>query len=136
MMARLEIGEVLLTASINEIEMQIVFGVVPRNVAAGDEIGESIPGGAGKFAGLSKWKDPLRVEGDRKFASKTRFDLGNGESETARHGFGNIEMKSHGTPADSILRYSHPKSTLCRAGGHSGKRMPAENAFPAIIDDF
>jgi hypothetical protein len=44
MKARLEIGEVLLTASIFEVWREVALGVMPRNVTARDEICECIPG--------------------------------------------------------------------------------------------
>jgi hypothetical protein len=64
-MARLEIGEVL-TAGICGVEVQIVLGIVPWNVAARDQIGEGITGCPGKFAGFAKGQDALSV---RRFRS-------------------------------------------------------------------
>jgi hypothetical protein len=52
MIARFEIGEVLLTASIDEIERQVVLGEMARNIAACNQIGEGITGCTGKFACL------------------------------------------------------------------------------------
>jgi hypothetical protein len=106
MLARLEIGEVLLTASIDEIKRQIVLGVMPWNIAARDEIGKGISGGTGKLASLSKWKDALGVKGNCEFAFEARFDLRDREPETVCHGFGDVEVKGQGAPAcyfDSTL---------------------------------
>ena len=96
-MARLEIGEVL-TAGICGVEVQIVLGIVPWNVAARDQIGEGITGCPGKFAGFAKGQDALSVEGDGKFAAKAWFDLGDREPHAGCHGFGDVEMKSHRVP--------------------------------------
>jgi hypothetical protein len=97
---------VLLTASIDEIEHQVVLGVMARNIAACNEIGEGITGYTGKFACLPEGEDALRIEGNCKFASKAGFNLWDRKSETACHGFRNVEMKGHGTPVrclDSTL---------------------------------
>jgi hypothetical protein len=98
MMARLEIGEVLLTASIGKIEVQVVLGVMPGNIAARDKVGESITRRTGQFAGFAKRQDALRIEGDGKFTPESGFDLGYGEPQAACHGFGNVEMKGHRMP--------------------------------------
>ena len=40
----------------------------------------------------------LRIEGNGEFAAEAGFNLGDWESETAGHGFGDLEMKRHGVP--------------------------------------
>ena len=105
MLARLEIGEVLLTASIDEIERQVVLGVMPWNIAARDEIGKGIAGGTGKLAGLSKGKDALGVKGNGEFALEAGFDLGDREPETVCDGFGDVEVKGHGALSACCFRF-------------------------------
>ena len=105
-MARLEIGEVLRTAGICGVEVQIVLGIVPWNVAARDQIGEGITRCPGEFAGFAKGQYALSVEGDGKFAAKARFNLGVREPQAGCHGFGDVETENHGVPAyclDSTL---------------------------------
>jgi hypothetical protein len=75
MIARFEIGEVLLTASIDEIERQVVLGVMAWNIAACYEVGEGITGGTGKFACLPEGEDALGIEGNGEFAAKAGLDL-------------------------------------------------------------
>ena len=109
MLARLETGEVLLTVSIDDIERQVILGVMPWNIAACDEICEGITRGTGQFAGLPKGKDALCVKGDGEFAFEARFDLGDRKSEAVCHRFGDVEVKGHGTPGcwfDSMLLYA------------------------------
>jgi len=98
-MARLEIGEVLLTAGICRVEAKVVLGVLPWNIAARDQIGKGITGGPGKFAGFAKGQDSLSEEGNGKFAAEARFDFGDREPQAGCHGFGDVEMESHGVPA-------------------------------------
>ena len=97
-MARLEIGEVLLTEGICGVEVQVVLGVVPWNVPARDQISKGITRRPGEFAGFTKGQDALRVEGNGKFATKARFNLGDREPQAGCHGFGDVEMKSHDVP--------------------------------------
>jgi hypothetical protein len=98
MIARFEIGEVLLTTSIGEIERQVVLGVMARNTAAGDEVGEGVTGGTGELTCLPEGQDALRIEGNGEFAAKAGFNLWDRKSQTACHGFGDVEMKRHGAP--------------------------------------
>src|SRR5580698_10028354 len=97
-MARLEIGEVLLTAGIDGVEVQVVLGVVPWNIAARDQVGKGITGGPGQFAGFAEGEDALRIQGDSEFTSKTWFDLRDREPQAACHRFGDVEMKCHDVP--------------------------------------
>ena len=69
---------------------------MPWNIAARDKVGKGVTGSGREFAGLAERKNALRVESDGKFAPKPRLDLGDREPQTARHRFGNVEMKSHG----------------------------------------
>jgi len=49
---------------------------MPWNIVARDQVRKGITGGPGQFAGFAEGKDALSVEGDGKFASEARFDLG------------------------------------------------------------
>src|SRR5208337_3280981 len=64
--ARFERGEVLLTARIVEILSQLVFRVVPRNVALGDKVGKGETRRFRELAGLAKRENPTSIESDRK----------------------------------------------------------------------
>ena len=74
MIARFEIGEVLPTTSRGEIERQVVVGVMARNTAASDEVGEGVTGGTGELTSLPEGQNALRIDGNGEFAAKARFN--------------------------------------------------------------
>ena len=83
MEARLEIGEVLLTARIVEVLRQFVAGVVTGNLAAGEKVGEGKPGDIGELARLAQGKDALGIERNRKLGAQARLDLRQGKPFSA-----------------------------------------------------
>src|SRR3979490_1206691 len=68
--ARLEIGEVLLTASISQVLGQVVRSVVTGYVAVADQPGKSVAGGVRKFRSLTERKNALRIESNRQLGKK------------------------------------------------------------------
>ena len=52
--ARLEMGDVLLTASIVQVVRQVVLGVVTGNVAVADQIGKGVARNGGEFGSLAE----------------------------------------------------------------------------------
>ena len=96
MLAGLEIGEVLLTASIFEVWREIALGVMPLNVPVREDICERISGRLRQFARLPKGQDALCVERNGQFSLQPWFHLGHGEAQAACHRFGNVQMKRHG----------------------------------------
>src|SRR5271157_4400414 len=110
MAARLERGEVLLTARIGKVLRELFLRVVPCDVTLGEEVGKAGTGKFGNFIRLAKGKDPLGIESDRKLGAQTRLDLGHRKSEALGNGFGNIKMNCHSSwpPANR----SNPDATL------------------------
>ena len=95
MLARFEIGDVLLTASIFEVLRQVAVGVVTRNVATRDQFGERKSARTGQFAGLTERKNTLRIKRKGEFSSQARLNLRNWQAKAAGYGFRNVEMKCH-----------------------------------------
>jgi hypothetical protein len=93
--ARLEIGEVSLTAGIGQVKREVVFGVVTRNAAAGHKIGKGVAGSLRQFARFSKRKNTLRVKSHGKFGPKARLSLGYRKPEAVCHRFRNVETIPH-----------------------------------------
>ena len=58
MEARLESGDVLLTARIAEVLVQFIVGVVARNFTMGEQIGKSEARRFRQFAGLAEGQIP------------------------------------------------------------------------------
>ena len=65
--ARLDIGEVPLTASISEVMLEVMLGVVARDVALADHIGE---GHARQFGGFAEWENFLGYRATASSASR------------------------------------------------------------------
>src|SRR5579871_5938189 len=73
--ARLEIGDVLLTASITEVTFEIIFGVVARNTTLTEKLGEGEAGDTSQFDCLSKRQNALGVERDSEFCTQTGLNF-------------------------------------------------------------
>jgi hypothetical protein len=67
MNAKLEIGEVSLTATIGEVFGQFIGAVVARDAAARYQIGELITRNRGQLRGLAKRQNALSVKGKSEF---------------------------------------------------------------------
>jgi hypothetical protein len=94
---------------------------MPWYVAVRDEIGEGIPGKPGQFSRFPKGKDALGVESDGKLGPQAGFPFGNGDSEAACHGFGDVDVKRHCGPA--VLFYvTLERAGSCVRNGYQGMR--------------
>ena len=82
MIARFEIGEVLLATSIKGVLRQLLVAVVPRDSALPNQLAEEHSTHLRQFGGLAERKRSLTVEGNRKLDSETlrNFSLGNAKS--------------------------------------------------------
>jgi len=78
MAARLDIGEVLLTASIVEVVQQVVF---VWNIAVAYQIGEGVAGDACELGRLSEGQNALGVKRNRELAAQVRLNFREGQPD-------------------------------------------------------
>ena len=94
--ARLEKGDVLLTASIAEVLRQLILTIMPGNFALRREISESIPGHTGELGRLSKGKNCLCVKRQSEFRAQAGFNLRLRKAETSSDRLRDVQMIGHG----------------------------------------
>src|SRR5580704_4768235 len=75
MTARLERGDVLLTARIVEVLGEVVVCVMPGDLARGRECGKAVSCRSCQFGSLAKGKNALSVKSDGEFATQARFNF-------------------------------------------------------------
>ena len=99
MAARLDIGEVLLNASIVEVVPQVVCSVVARNLAVAYQIGQGVSRDAREVGRLAEGQNALGVERNRELSAQVQLNLRYWQPDAIGNRIGDIEMKRHVHPA-------------------------------------
>jgi hypothetical protein len=92
MEARLESGDVSLTARIAAVLRQFVVSVVARNFAAGQQIGKAEARRFGQLAGLTERQNPLSIKRYGQLRTQARRNFRHRQSKTLGNGFRNFEI--------------------------------------------
>ena len=88
--ARLEMGDVLLTTGIRFVQSSVLFGVMAGDVAPGQFDGEGFPAQSGKLGGFAQGEKFPLIKSSGQFAAQPRRHFPLGQAKALGNRIGNF----------------------------------------------
>ena len=126
MIARFEIGEVLLATSIGDVLGQLRVAVVPGNPSLSHRLAEKHSTHLREFSGFAKRKRSLSVEREGELGPESLRNLPLWNAEALEHRVRNIQAHPHDTTIPLCGGRSHPTDANWQPAGR-------ERAYCVVI---